>query len=67
VGFLTTKGSTPLAHDLPTSDIVMAQRMTAAGCIVIGRTYTSKLVSTSIASGGHFPCACGYRKSIPLV
>ena len=37
-GFPTTLGSTLLARNLPAEDGIMAARMRAAGCIVIGKT-----------------------------
>ena len=38
LGFPSTQGSRLLAHNMPTSDSIMAARMKAAGCIVVGKT-----------------------------
>jgi hypothetical protein len=42
-GFPTTQGSRLLAKNVPSADGLLAARMKAAGCIVVGRTNTPEL------------------------
>ncbi len=43
LGFPSTQGSRVLANNMPRSDSIMAARMKAAGCIVIGKTNMPEL------------------------
>ena len=43
VGFPSTMGSRVLAQNMPRSDSIMAARMKAAGCIVVGKTNMPEL------------------------
>ncbi len=43
MGFPSTRGSRVLANNMPRHDSIMAERMKAAGCIVIGKTNAPEL------------------------
>jgi amidase len=59
IGFPSTLGSRVMAGNLPQADSIMAERMKAAGCIVIGKTNMPELFGatpnawdTAVSAGG---------------